>query len=127
MDIHADRIYGHIGYDVTSYFRSAFVKVRKTAENAASDGFWSIFSGTAYGLPHQLVGLLFMTIGALTNKFTLHYMCCLPEVGGGHSLVSDTCYHLFRKRSCTTVNRGNNMTPAINVGLLQRSIMETRV
>ena len=27
------------GYDVTSYFPSAFAEVRKTAENSASEGF----------------------------------------------------------------------------------------
>ena len=46
------------GYDVTSYFQSAFIEVRKTAENAASDGFGSNFSGAAFCLPHQLVGFL---------------------------------------------------------------------
>ena len=29
-EIHADLIYGHAGYYVTSYFRSAFIKFRKT-------------------------------------------------------------------------------------------------
>ena len=44
---------GHIGYDVTSYFRSAFIEVRETA-----DGFGSHFSDVAFCLPHQLVGIL---------------------------------------------------------------------
>ena len=42
-DIQADLVYSHNGYDVTSYFRSAFIEVRKTVENAASDGFWVEF------------------------------------------------------------------------------------
>ena len=36
MDVHVDLIYNHTGYDVTSYFRSTFIEVRKMAENAAS-------------------------------------------------------------------------------------------
>ena len=31
-------VYSHTGYDAASYFRSAFIEVRKTTENAASDG-----------------------------------------------------------------------------------------
>ena len=31
------------GYDVTSCFRSTDIEVRKTAENAISDGFWVEF------------------------------------------------------------------------------------
>ena len=37
MDIQADLVYKNIGYDVTSYFRSAVNEIRKTAENAAWD------------------------------------------------------------------------------------------
>ena len=55
-DIHADVIYCHTVYDVTGYFWSAFMEVWKTAENAASDGFYSNFNGTAFCLPHQMVG-----------------------------------------------------------------------
>ena len=58
--IHADLIYSHAGYDVTSYFRSAFIEVRKTVENAASDGFGSNVSGAAFCLPHQLVRFLLL-------------------------------------------------------------------
>ena len=29
MDIHTELVYSHIGYDVISYFRSAFLEVRK--------------------------------------------------------------------------------------------------
>ena len=38
-------MYSHAGYDFTSYFRSTFIEVRKTAENAASDGFGLNLSG----------------------------------------------------------------------------------
>ena len=41
---------------VTS-FRLPFIKVRKTAENAVSDGFHSNFCGAAFYLPSQLVAL----------------------------------------------------------------------
>ena len=34
-------------------------KFEKPAENAASEGFRSNFSGTAFCLPHQVVGFLF--------------------------------------------------------------------
>ena len=55
-------VYSHTGYDVISYFRSAFTEVQKTAENADSDGFGSNFSGAALCLPHRLVGILFVNI-----------------------------------------------------------------
>ena len=48
---HADLVYSHARYDVTSYLRSAFIKVRKTAENATSDVFESNFSGAAFACP----------------------------------------------------------------------------
>ena len=54
-------VYNHTGYDITSYFRSAFIEVGKPAENAASDDFGSNFSGAAFCLPHQLVGILLMS------------------------------------------------------------------
>ena len=44
----------HTGYDVISYFRSAFLKVRKTVENVATYRFLSNFSGAVF-----LGGLLF--------------------------------------------------------------------
>ena len=56
MDISADLIDSHTGYDVTSYFRSAFIGV----ENTASDGFVSNFNGAGFCLSHQLVGFLFI-------------------------------------------------------------------
>ena len=49
-------------YDVTSHVQSAFIEVRKTAENAASDGFGSNLSGTAFCLPHQMVGFLLINL-----------------------------------------------------------------
>ena len=33
MDIHGDLVYSQTGYDVISYFISAFLYVRKTADN----------------------------------------------------------------------------------------------
>ena len=57
-DIRPDLVHGHTGYDVTSYFRSAFIEVRKAVENAASDGFGSSFSGVAFWLPYQMVSIL---------------------------------------------------------------------
>ena len=59
MNIYADIVYSHSGYDVISYFQSAFIKVRKTAKIAPSDadGFGLNFSGAALYLPHQLVGI----------------------------------------------------------------------
>ena len=67
--------------DITSYLRSAFIDeiiihhhhhhrlsstfyatLRKTAENAASDGFWSNFSAAAFCAPNQLVGVLLRLI-----------------------------------------------------------------
>ena len=42
MDTQADLIYSHTGYDVISYFQSAFIEVENTAENAASDVFVSM-------------------------------------------------------------------------------------
>ena len=55
MDIHADLVNGHVRYDVINYFRSAFLKVVKMAENTASDGFESNLSGTVL---NQVLGLL---------------------------------------------------------------------
>ena len=58
MVIRADLGNGHTAYDVTDYFRSAFIEVRKTAENAATDGFGSNFNGAAFCLA-QSIGRLF--------------------------------------------------------------------
>ena len=72
-DIHADILNSHTGYEVISYFRSAFVEVRKKAENATSDGFRPNFSVTAFCLPHRLVGfLLFISIATVINVRKFH-------------------------------------------------------
>ena len=60
MDTQADSFYSCTGYDVASYFQSAFIDVRKTAENAASDDFASNFSGAAFCQPYQMEGILFI-------------------------------------------------------------------
>ena len=72
MNIRADIVFSHTDYDVTSYFRSAYIEVRKTSENAASDDFWSNFSGAAFCLSHQLVGILlhFMGTSLIKSKKT---------------------------------------------------------
>ena len=59
-DINDELIYSHTRYHVTSFFRLAFIEVRKTVENAASYDFLSNFSGVAFCLPHQLVGILLL-------------------------------------------------------------------
>ena len=56
--IQTDLHYICAGYDITNYFRPE-ATAKKTVENAASDGFGSTFSGAAFCLPHQLVGILF--------------------------------------------------------------------
>ena len=43
MDIHDDQVYSCAGYDVTSYFQSAVMGVKKAVKNATSDGFTSKF------------------------------------------------------------------------------------
>ena len=50
MDIHDDQCYSHTGYDIISCFRSPFIEVRKTTENASSDSFGSNFSGAPFCL-----------------------------------------------------------------------------
>ena len=59
--------YGHTGYNVTNYFRSAFTEVRKMTENAASYGFGSNVRGAAFYLPHQLVSILLFMFPVLTR------------------------------------------------------------
>ena len=42
--IYTNVLNSHTGYNVTDYFRLAVIKVHKTVENVASDGFrWNIF------------------------------------------------------------------------------------
>ena len=56
---YADVAYGHIKNDVTSYFRSAFIDVRKkTADNGSSEGFGSNFIGAAFCLAQPIGGFL---------------------------------------------------------------------
>ena len=43
---------------------------RKTAENAASDGFESNSSGAAFCLPHQLVGVLLSYLAGSKSVFS---------------------------------------------------------
>ena len=58
--MHADIIYSHIGYDVTNYFRSAFIEVRKTTENVASDGVRSNFCGMTFCLAQPIGRVLIL-------------------------------------------------------------------
>ena len=46
MDIHSNIPNRHANYDVSSYFRLAFIEVRKTVENATADGFRLNFSSS---------------------------------------------------------------------------------
>ena len=48
--------YSHAGYDVKSYFLSAFIEVRKPVQNAATDGFGSNFSGAPFCLAQPIGG-----------------------------------------------------------------------
>ena len=70
-NIHADLLDSHTGYDAISVYTSS----KETAQNAASDGFGSGFSGVAFCLPHQLVGFLLGTfrdrLGTLKFRNTL--------------------------------------------------------
>ena len=52
MDIHADIVSSHTAYDVTSYFRSAFIEVR----SAASDSLDRIVAARRGVLPAPPVG-----------------------------------------------------------------------
>ena len=58
MDNDADIVYSHTGHDVINYFLAEVV-AKKTVKNAASDGFGSNLSGSAFCLPHQMAGFLF--------------------------------------------------------------------
>ena len=67
MAIRADLVDSNAGYDITSCFRSAFVEVRKTPENAASDGLGLNFSGAAFCLPQPIDGLLVVSFYLINN------------------------------------------------------------
>ena len=56
MDIHANPLYSHTGYDVTSYFRSAFLLQFESMTE--SDGFVSNLVARRFTCPNQLVGFL---------------------------------------------------------------------
>ena len=49
MDTHNDPVYNCTGYEIISYYLSAFIEVRKKNENVASDDFGSNFSGALPG------------------------------------------------------------------------------
>ena len=57
-DLHTGRVYNHAGYDVTDYFRLAVIEVKKTDENAASDGFGWHFERTFYVITNKFYTLI---------------------------------------------------------------------
>ena len=57
-DLHAELVYGHTGYDVTSYFRSVFIEVRKKAEMPPSTALGRILVARCFCLSHQSVRFL---------------------------------------------------------------------
>ena len=57
-DIYADLPYSRTGYDVISYFRSAFIEIRKKGRNFRIRRLWVELSGVAFCLPYHLVGFL---------------------------------------------------------------------
>ena len=76
MDIHADLVYTQTGYDVISYFQSAFLEAKKTAENATSNGFVLILFALRFCLSHQLVGFVCKILCCqllLVHKHYVHY------------------------------------------------------
>ena len=81
--IQVDLVYSHARYDITSYFRSAFIEGRKkTAENVASDGFGSIVVARRFAWPNQLVGFLFkqkrlteQSANILRTTEAIQYLC----------------------------------------------------
>ena len=60
-EIHVNLVYAHPGYDVTSFFRSAFIEVRKKRRKCTFDGFESNFGGAAF-YPAQPIGGLIVFI-----------------------------------------------------------------
>ena len=69
MGVYADPLYNRTGYDIISYFRSAFIEVQK-GRNATPDGFESNFCGAAFfAWPNQLLGFLFL--GETRLRFAL--------------------------------------------------------
>ena len=111
MDILADLIYSRTGYDVTSYFRSASIEVRKMAENAASDGFGTNFCGAAFCsiLVHLLVGFLLNITSAsvqtveAARRYHIHRNRLGPNSRSRLELNSmNLCYNRPFARSGTT-------------------------
>ena len=71
-----------------------FIEFRKTAENDASDGFGSNFSGATFCLSHQLVGFLFnLWIG---KRYQISVCCILS--------VCKASTHLKSKKVATQIN-----------------------
>ena len=83
--MHADLLYNQIGYDLASYFRSAFIKVRRTAENATTDDFVSNFSIAPFCLAQRIGGLLVISRNSLhfwsggAENFRLIHSCWPKE------------------------------------------------
>ena len=69
MVIQADLVFSHAGYDATSYFRSEVIKVRKTAENAAYNGFGMNFSGAAFCLAQPIGEFFFVQRATLLPNY----------------------------------------------------------
>ena len=81
MGIQANLAFTYTGYDAISYFRSAFIDVRKTEENFASDGFGSNFIGAAFCL---LVVSLLQNLQNLRNsRDCAKYSRYLTEIAAG--------------------------------------------
>ena len=59
-----------------SYFRLEVIEVRKTVENAASDGFRLNCSCAAFCLPHQLVGFFFHDLPKAITGIVLDVVKC---------------------------------------------------
>ena len=67
MHIHTDRLYSHTGYDLTSYFRSAFIEVGHTIDAINTYRpkhnqnirivfiFWKIFRASAAPLLNKII------------------------------------------------------------------------
>ena len=69
MNLHTGQVYNHIGYDVTTYRRSEVIDVRKTAENAGSNGFGSNVECCGILLAPPLGGHLVELFSWLQKRF----------------------------------------------------------
>ena len=82
-DIHADLICSHSGYDVISCFRSAFIEVENTAENAASDCLVSIFGDHRFVCPTNWWAFVYWHFRVIWMKFWREtFLDSLPWFGG---------------------------------------------